>query len=95
MGVVSKSGTTLETLTNEEIVRAAYIKAGLDPKTHFVAITGQSSPMDNPEKYLRSFYMFDYIGGRYSATSMVGAVMLGFALGYDGLIGILRGANDT
>ena len=94
VGVVSKSGSTLETLTNEEIARAAYVKAGLDPQKHFVAITGQASLMDNPDKYLRSFYMFDYIGGRYSATSMVGAVMLGFGLGYDALIEILRGAND-
>jgi glucose-6-phosphate isomerase len=37
--------------------------------------------------------MFDYIGGRYSATSMVGGVMLGFALGYDSFVDILRGAN--
>lgn len=94
VGVVSKSGSTLETLTNEEMARAAYSRAGLDPGKHFVAITGQGSPMDNPQKYLRSFYMYDYIGGRYSATSMVGAVMLGFALGYDALVEILRGANE-
>jgi glucose-6-phosphate isomerase len=94
VGVVSKSGSTLETLTNEEIVRAAYVEAGLNPKKHFVAITGQASPMDSPEKYLHSFYMYDYIGGRYSVTSMVGAVMLGFALGYDAFIELLRGAND-
>jgi glucose-6-phosphate isomerase len=94
VGVVSKSGSTLETLTNEELVRTAFIRAGLDPNNHFVAITGQGSPMDNPDRYLRSFYMYDYIGGRYSATSMVGAVMLGFGLGYDGMIEILRGAND-
>jgi len=94
VGVVSKSGSTLETLTNEEIVRTAFLEAGLTPEKHFVAITGQSSPMDNPERYLRSFYMYDYIGGRYSATSMVGAVMLGFALGYDAFLEILRGAND-
>ncbi len=94
VGVVSKSGTTLETLTNEELVRKAYVRAGLDPQKHFVAVTGQGSPMDNPEKYLRTFHMFDYIGGRYSATSMVGAVMLGFGLGYDAFIEILRGANE-
>ncbi len=93
INVVSKSGTTLETLTNEELVRAAYLKAGLDPTRHFVAVTGQGSPMDDPKKYLRSFYMFDYIGGRYSATSMVGGVMLGFALGYDHFNEILRGAH--
>jgi len=94
VGVVSKSGSTLETLTNEEMVRGAYSRAGLNPRNHFVAITGQGSPMDNPEKYLRSFHMYDYIGGRYSATSMVGAVMLGFGLGYAAVLEILRGAND-
>jgi glucose-6-phosphate isomerase len=71
IGVVSKSGSTLETLTNEAMARAAYGRAGLNPGNHFVAITGQGSPMDNPQKYLRSFHMYDYIGGRYSATSMV------------------------
>ena len=94
VNVVSKSGSTLETLTNEELVRAAYKDAGLEPNHHFLSVTGTGSPMDNPDRYLRSFYMFDYIGGRYSATSMVGAVMLGFALGYDAVIEILRGAND-
>ncbi|MEN8257717.1 MAG: glucose-6-phosphate isomerase [Thermodesulfobacteriota bacterium] len=94
VNVVSKSGTTLETLTNEELVKAAYINQGLDPARHFVAVTGQGSPMDDPAKYLRSFYMFDYIGGRYSATSMVGGVMLGFALGYENFREILRGAHD-
>jgi glucose-6-phosphate isomerase len=94
VGVVSKSGSTLETLSNEEMVRSAYSRAGLDPRNHFLAITAQESPLDNPHKYLRSFYMYDYIGGRYSATSMVGAVMLGFGLGYAAFIEILRGANE-
>jgi glucose-6-phosphate isomerase len=95
VNVVSKSGTTLETLTNEELVRAAFVKAELDPNRHFVAVTGKGSPMDNPERYLKSFYMFDYIGGRFSVTSMVGAVMLGFALGVDRVEQILRGANEA
>lgn len=93
VSVVSKSGTTLETLTNEMMMREAYRSAGLDPKYHFLAVTGKGSPMDNPEKYLRSFHMFDYIGGRYSVTSMVGAVMLGFAIGYEQVSEFLRGAN--
>ncbi|MFA7383779.1 MAG: glucose-6-phosphate isomerase [Desulfurivibrionaceae bacterium] len=93
VNVVSKSGSTLETLTNEELVRQAYSEAGLEPSRHFLAVTGKGSPMDNPARYLRSFYMFDSIGGRYSATSMVGAVMLGFGLGYPQLLEILRGAN--
>ncbi len=93
VSVVSKSGTTLETLTNEELLKEAYIRQGLEPNRHFFAVTGQGSPMDDPARYLRSFYMSDYIGGRYSATSMVGGVMLGFALGYEVFEDILRGAN--
>jgi glucose-6-phosphate isomerase len=92
--VVSKSGTTLETLTNEEFVRARMAKMGLDPKEHFVAVTGEGSPMDNPARYLASFYMWDFVGGRYSATSMVGGVMLGFMLGFHGFKEILRGAHE-
>jgi len=38
--------------------------------------------------------MYDYIGGRYSSTSMVGGVALGFGLAYDAFIDILQGAHD-
>ena len=92
--VVSKSGTTLETLTNEEFVRSRFKKIGLDPQKHFVAVTGEKSPMDDPSRYLASFYIWDFVGGRYSATSMVGGVMLGFALGFHGFKEILRGAHE-
>jgi glucose-6-phosphate isomerase len=91
--VVSKSGTTLETLTNEEFVIARLKKMGLSPKDHCIAVTGEKSPMDDPAKYLASFYILDFVGGRYSATSMVGCVCLGFALGYTQLLEILRGAH--
>ncbi|RWX51543.1 glucose-6-phosphate isomerase [Candidatus Electrothrix marina] len=93
INVVSKSGTTLETLTNEELVRSALTAAGLDPARHMIAVTGAGSPMDDPEKYLAAFHMYDYIGGRYSATSMVGGVTLAFALGYENFLELLRGAN--
>ncbi|MBJ7449705.1 MAG: glucose-6-phosphate isomerase [Parachlamydiales bacterium] len=92
--VVSKSGNTLETQTNEELVRERYNKAHLKPENHFVAVTGKGSPMDNPSNYLASFYIWDYIGGRYSATSMVGGVMLAFGLGFDNYMEFLRGAHD-
>ncbi len=91
--IVSKSGSTLETRTNEEFVKEHLKRAGLDPKNHLVAVTGKGSPMDDPAEYLASFYIWDYIGGRYSVTSMVGAVMLGFALGMDRFLEFLRGAS--
>ena len=93
VNVVSKSGTTLETLTNETIVRESFKDRGLDPRHHFIAVTGAGSPMDSPEHYLQSFHMFDYIGGRYSTTSMVGCAMLGFALGYECLSHFLQGGS--
>ena len=92
--VVSKSGSTLETRTNEDLVRSRFESAGLDPAQHFIAVTGKGSPMDNPDRYLRSFYMYDYIGGRYSVTSMVGCVCLGFALGAERLAEFLEGAAE-
>lgn len=90
--VVSKSGTTLETLANESLVASAFKEAGLNWKKHFVAVTGKGSPMDDPSRYLRSFYMYDYIGGRYSASSMVGATSLAFVLGIRQWREFLRGA---
>ncbi len=92
--VVSKSGTTLETRTNEEFVRERMRGAGIDPNAHFVAVTGEKSPMDDPARYLASFYIWDFVGGRYSATSMVGAVTLGFMLGFPALRELLRGAHE-
>ena len=90
--IVSKSGSTLETRTNEEYVKDRLKKAGLNPQKHLVAITGKGSPMDDPDHYLRCFYIWDYVGGRYSVTSMVGAVTLAFALGMDRFLDFLRGA---
>ena len=81
--VVSKSGSTLETLTNETFARDLFAKAGLKAERHFISVTQKGSPLDNPARYLASFYMWDYIGGRYSVTSMVGGVVLSFLIGVD------------
>ncbi|MBS0616093.1 MAG: glucose-6-phosphate isomerase [Verrucomicrobia bacterium] len=91
--VVSKSGSTLETLTNETIARGYFEKSGINPQLHFVAVTGKGSPMDNPSHYAASFYMWDYVGGRYSATSMVGLVALAFALPWERVLSFLEGAH--
>jgi len=91
--VVSKSGTTLETLTNEALVRAEYERQGLDSTKHLISVTGDGSPMQDPAKYRASFLMWDFVGGRYSATSMVGGVMLSWALGFDHWMELLKGAH--
>lgn len=91
--VVSKSGDTLETATNAAFVRARFVKEGLQPERHFIAVTGEGSPMDDASLYLQSFYIWDWIGGRFSSTSMVGGVLLSFAFGIDVYLEFLQGAN--
>jgi len=91
--IVSKSGTTLETTTNEEVVRQTFEKAGINPKNHFISVTKPGTPMDDAEKYLHTFYLWDWIGGRFSTSSMGGGVLIAFACGMDVYLEFLRGAH--
>lgn len=91
---VSKSGSTLEIVSNEEAMREHFKKAGVNPRDHMVCVTGEGSPMDNPDRYLESFYLWDYIGGRYSVSSMVGVVPLGLTLGLDVVLEFLQGMHE-
>ena len=90
--LVSKSGTTLETLTNESFVKDALVKAGLNPSVHMVAVTSETSPLAKSSDYLAAFFMDDYIGGRYSSSSAVGGCVLSLAFGADVFAEILDGA---
>ena len=93
--LVSKSGTTLETLTNESFVKNALENAGLDPAKHMVAVTSETSPLAKNEGYLAAFYMDDYIGGRYSSTSAVGGAVLSLAFGPEVFAQFLSGAAQA
>ena len=90
--LVSKSGTTLETLTNEAFVKDALKNAGLDPANHMVAVTSETSPLAKNEGYLDAFYMDNYIGGRYSSSSAVGCAVLSLAFGPKVFADFLDGA---
>ena len=90
--LVSKSGTTLETLTNESFVKDALAKAGLDASKHMIAVTSETSPLAKSDDYLAAFFMDDYIGGRYSSTSGVGGAVLSLAFGPDVFAQFLDGA---
>ncbi len=92
--LVSKSGTTLETLTNEAFVKDALKKAGLDPSKHMIAVTSETSPLAASEDYLDAFFMDDYIGGRYSSTSAVGGAVLSLAFGPEVFARFLKGAGE-
>ena len=91
--LVSKSGTTLETLTNGSFVEDALKKAGLNPGDHMIAVTSQTSPLAGNDAYMDAFYMDDYIGGRYSSSSAVGGAVLSLAFGPDIFERFLAGAH--
>ena len=96
--LVSKSGATQETLTNHRLVlhkMAAAGIPGLEPSKHMVAVTSQTSPLAQGKEFLDSFYIDDFIGGRYSSTSAVGGVVLSLALGPDVFEELKAGAHEA
>lgn len=107
--LVSKSGTTQETLTNEQFVAqlaqdrvrnaagadAADRTTAFDITRHMVAVTSQTSPLATSSGYLDAFFIDDFIGGRYSATSAVGGVILSLAFGPEVFDEVLQGAHEA
>lgn len=94
VAVISKSGGTMEIKAQEIMLRHHFESKGLNTKEHFIMVTGKGSPMDNPLVYKEIFYMWDFIGGRYSVSSMVGAVPIAFMSGMEVWRDFLRGASD-
>ena len=92
--LVSKSGTTLETLTNESFVKDSLKNAGLDASKHMIAVTSETSPLAKSDDYLAAFFMDDYIGGRFSSTSAVGGAVLSLAFGPEVFAEFLEGAAE-
>ena len=90
--LVSKSGTTLETLTNESFVKDFIRQAGLDVSKHMIAVTSETSPLAHNPDYMQAFYMDDYIGGRFSSCSGVGGAILSLAFGPKVFADFLDGA---
>lgn len=93
--LVSKSGVTQETLANELFVKNKLNAAGLDPAKQMLAVTSETSPLAHNPEYLDSFYIDDFIGGRYSSSSAVGAVVLSLAFGKDSFSEFLSAAHEA
>lgn len=92
--VVSKTFTTLETLTNAEGARA-WLRAALGPASdsHLVAVSAapdRAQAFGVPADQVFAFW--DWVGGRYSVWSAVG-LSCAVALGYDVFEGLLAGAR--
>ena len=94
--LVSKSGSTIETLTNANLV-SEFLKAhGVrEPKRHIVVVTAKGSPLAQDTDYAAHFFIDDHINGRYSCSGAVGGVVLSVAFGSDVFDAFLRGAHQA
>lgn len=93
--LVSKSGTTQETLANRDLVFKVMRDHGIKtPEQHMVAVTSNTSPLARTPGILEVFFMDDYIGGRYSSSSAVGGVVLSLTYGFDVFKELLDGFHE-
>jgi glucose-6-phosphate isomerase len=92
--VSSKTFTTIETMHNAERARAWVSASGVDWRTRFVAATAHPSEAlawgIAPE---RIFEFFDWVGGRFSLSSVIGLPLM-CAIGTDSFNEMLRGMHD-
>lgn len=96
--LVSKSGTTSETLANLNFVIESAKKqniAGFDVREHIIAVTSQTSPLVGNPNFKEAFYIDDFIGGRFSSCSAVGGVLLSLVFGSDVFAEFLAGAHEA
>lgn len=92
--VISKSGSTLETAESDKWWRQKLQSKGLEASKQMVCITTPGSKLDRAGDFLERFYFDPSIGGRYSATSSVGALTVGFGFGMDVFEELLEGAAE-
>jgi glucose-6-phosphate isomerase len=94
INVVSKSGTTAETLANFLVVRATYEDEGVDWTDQIVVTTGESGPLSElvTEHDLPRLPVPGDVPGRFAALSSVGLVPAAI-LGLD-IEGVLAGAGQ-
>ena len=95
--IVSKTFTTLETMTNARSLRDWFVEHGCPESAlakHFVGVSA------NPAEVVKFgiaqenvFEMWDWVGGRYSLWSAVGLSIM-IAIGAANFDALLAGAND-
>jgi glucose-6-phosphate isomerase len=95
--VASKSGDTLETLTNVAAIHDEAKRRNISQNTlkeNMISITCKNSPLDKPNEYSKSFYISPEIGGRFSSTSAVGGVFISLVFGNEVFKNLLKGAHQ-
>ena len=93
--IVSKTFSTLETITNASYIRDWFLRSGsiFDVAKHFVAVsTNLKAVTEFGIDKKNIFPMWDWVGGRFSLWSSVG-LSISLALGFDNFRSLLNGAE--
>jgi len=91
----SKSGTTIETIENYRYISTYCQDHGIqDFSSQAVSITTPGSPMDDENRFFKRFYFPDTVGGRFSLSSTIGALMMVLVFGSSVFLEFLSGALD-
>ena len=93
--LVTKSGTTLETLTNYAFIKEYLHKncPEIELEKQTAAVTAAGSPLDNEKQFQAVFHIDDYVGGRFSSSSACAGVLVSTAFGKDVFSQFLSGAH--
>lgn len=92
--IVSKTFTTLETISNADIFKNWLLQHGLKTENHIVAVSSNSAEAANYGIDTATIFpMWDYVGGRYSLWSTVG-LSTALSIGYAQFEELLEGASE-
>jgi glucose-6-phosphate isomerase len=94
--IVSKTFTTIETLTNANSVRSWFLKSASenDISKHFIAVSSNvEKALEYGISYENIFPMWDWVGGRFSLWSSVG-LSISLSIGYEKFHELLEGARN-
>jgi len=94
--IVSKTFTTLETMTNASYIRDWFLRSGsiFDIAKHFVAVsTNLKAATEFGIDKKNIFPMWNWVGGRFSLWSSVG-LSISLALGFENFRLLLDGAEE-
>ncbi|MBT5954991.1 glucose-6-phosphate isomerase [bacterium] len=92
--IVSKSGSTIETTENLNLLRAIADKKGIDISKNIVLVTQKKSRLEQETTCLNTFYIDENIGGRFSVTSAVGALIVSLVFSPTYMESILKGSRE-
>jgi glucose-6-phosphate isomerase len=92
--IVSKSGSTVETTENLNLLRQIANKNGIDISKNIVLVTQKNSRLEKETPCLNAFYIDENIGGRFSVTSAVGALIVSLVFSPVYMENILKGSRE-